>query len=165
MPKRVSAPDYCVIARTMDVLGEQWTMLIVRDAFFGVRNFDDFQKSLGIARNVLATRLAKLVGEGILSRHVSEQDRRKVEYRLTPKGRDLFPLIIGLSQWGMKYLHRADELSPFGIVDRETGTPVGPVEVRSKEGRVLTPFDTMVIAGPGMTDEIRAAIPALREAS
>ena len=165
MPKRVSAPDYCVIARAMDVLGEQWTMLIVRDAFFGVRNFDDFQKSLGIARNVLATRLAKLVDEGILSRRVSEQDRRKVEYRLTPKGRDLFPLIIGLSQWGAKHLRREGEQSPFGIVDRVTGAPVGPVEVRSTDGRVLSPHDTAVVPGPGLTEEIRAAIPALREAS
>lgn len=164
MPKRVSAPDYCVIARTMDVLGEQWTMLIVRDAFFGIRNFDDFQKSLGIARNVLATRLAKLVEADILTRRVSEEDRRKVEYRLTQKGRDLFPLIIGLSQWGMKYLCRDNELSPFGIVDRETGTPVGPVEVRSTDGRVLSPYDTALVAGPGLTDEIRSAIPALREA-
>lgn len=164
MPKRVSAPDYCVIARAMDVLGEQWTMLIVRDAFFGIRNFDDFQKSLGIARNVLATRLAKLVEAGILTRRVSEEDRRKVEYRLTQKGRDLFPLIIGLSQWGKKHLSRAGELAPFGIVDRATGAPVGPIEVRSKEGRVLSPHDTAIVAGPGMTDEIRSVIPALREA-
>lgn len=165
MPKRVSAPDYCLIARTMDVLGEQWTILIVRDAFFGVRNFDDFQKSLGIARNVLATRLAKLVDEGILTRRVSEQDRRKIEYRLTPKGRDLFPLIIGLGQWGAKYLCREDESPPFRIVDRQNGAPLGPVEVRASDGRVLSPHDTEIVPGPGTTDAIRAAIPALREAS
>lgn len=165
MPKRVSAPDYCVIARTMDVLGEQWSMLIVRDAFFGVRHFDDFQKSLGIARNVLATRLAKLVDEGILSRRVSEHDRRKVEYRLTPKGRDLFPLIIALSQWGAKHLRREGELPPFTIVDREKREPVSAVEVRSADGRVLAPSDTAVAPGPALTDEIRAVIPALREAS
>ena len=165
MPKRVSAPDYCMIARTMDVLGEQWTMLIVRDAFFGVRNFDDFQKSLGIARNVLATRLAKLVDEGILTRKQSAEDRRKVEYRLTQKGRDLFPLIIALGQWGTQHLHREGEQAPFGIVDRETGAPVAPVEVRSKDGRTLSAHDTAIVPGPGLTDEIRAAIPALRNAS
>lgn len=164
MPKRVSAPDYCLIARTMDVLGEQWTMLIVRDAFFGVRNFDDFQKSLGIARNVLATRLAKLVDEGILTRKISETDRRKVEYKLTQKGRDLFPTIISLSQWGSKYLRRDDELPPFGIVDRDKGEPVGPIEVRSRDGRVLSLFDTAIVPTSGTTDEIRAIIPALREA-
>jgi DNA-binding HxlR family transcriptional regulator len=165
MPKRVSAPDYCVIARTMDVLGEQWTMLIVRDAFFGVRHFDDFQKGLGIARNVLATRLAKLVDEGILSRRVSEADRRKVEYKLTAKGRDLFPLIIALSQWGTRHLTRPDEEVPFAIVDRESRQPVAPVEVRAADGRPLTPFDTAVAAGPGLTENIRAAFPALRHAS
>jgi DNA-binding HxlR family transcriptional regulator len=165
MPKRVSAPDYCVIARTMDVLGEQWTMLIVRDAFFGVRHFDDFQKGLGIARNVLATRLAKLVEEGILSRRVSEQDRRKVEYKLTAKGRDLFPLIIALSQWGTKHLRRPGEEAPFSIVDKEKREPVAPIEVRAADGRTLTPFDTAVAAGPGLTDDIREAFPALRAAS
>lgn len=164
MPKRVSAPDYCMIARTMDVLGEQWTMLIVRDAFFGVRNFDDFQRSLGIARNVLATRLAKLVDEGILSRRVSEQDRRKVEYRLTAKGRDLFPLIVALGQWGAKHLARNGEPMPFAIVDRERHEPVAPVEVRATDGRTLSPFDTEIAPGPGLTEEIRAIIPALREA-
>lgn len=140
-------------------------MLIVRDAFFGIRHFDDFQKSLGIARNVLATRLAKLVDEDILSRRVSEQDRRKVEYRLTRKGRDLFPLIIGLSQWGAKYLRRDGEQLPFGIVDRTSGLPVGAIEVRAADGRVLGPQDTSIVGGPGLTDEIRSVIPALREAS
>ncbi len=165
MPKRVSAPDYCLIARSMDVLGEQWTMLIVRDAFFGIRNFDDFQKSLGIARNVLATRLAKLVEEGILSRRVSEADRRKVEYKLTQKGRDLFPLIMFLGQWGTKYLRKAEELPPFAIVDRETESLLGPVEVRAADGRTLTPFDTKIVPAAGTTEAIRANVPPLRNAS
>lgn len=165
MPKRVSAPDYCSIARAMDVLGEQWTMLIIRDAFFGIRNFDDFQKSLGIARNVLATRLAKLVDEGILSRQVSEFDRRKVEYRLTGKGRDLFPTIVSLSQWGTRHLRAPDELPPFTLVDREAGRPLAAVEVRADDGRVLAPSDTTVVAAEGITDAIRSVVPALRKAS
>jgi len=165
MPKRVSAPDYCVIARTMDVLGEQWSMLIVRDAFFGVRNFDDFQKTLGIARNVLATRLAKLVEEGILSRRVSEADRRKVEYRLTEKGRELFPLIIALSQWGQKWLAAPGEDLPFYVADRETLKPIAPIEVRAADGRPVTSRDTTLVPGPALTEDIRATIPALREAS
>ena len=164
MPKRVSAPDYCMIARAMDVLGEQWTMLIVRDAFFGVRNFDDFQRNLGIARNVLATRLAKLVDEGVLTRSPNASDRRKVEYRLTQKGRDLFPLVIALSQWGARHLRRPDEAPPFGIVDRATGAPLAPLEVRSSDGHALSPGDTAIVPGPGLTDAIRAAIPALRDA-
>lgn len=164
MPKRASAPDFCMVARSMALLGEQWTILIVRDAFFGVRNFDDFQRGLGIARNVLSDRLSKLVDAGVLSRQPSEKDKRKVEYRLTEKGRDLFPIIVALSQWGKNHLRDADEPMPFNLIDRQNGEPLAPVQVRAADGRVLTPLDTGIAPGPGMTEEIRQAIPALRNA-
>lgn len=164
MPKRASAPDYCMVARSMDLLGEQWTILIVRDAFFGVRHFDDFQRGLGIARNVLSDRLGKLVEAGVLSRQPSDTDKRKVEYRLTEKGRDLFPIIVALSQWGKKHLRGDDEPMPFDLIDRRDRVPLAPVEVRAADGRVLTPLDTGIAPGPGLTDEIRRAIPALSNA-
>ena len=163
MPKRVSAPDYCMIARSMEALGEQWTLLIVRDAFLGIRHFDEFQKSLGVARNVLADRLAKLVDEGVLSRTQHPDDRRKVEYRLTDKGRDLLPLIIALTQWGAKYKRGDGEGVPFTFVDRETGAGLARIEVRSTEGKVLTARDMAIKPGPALTDAIRAHIPALRD--
>ncbi len=164
MPKRVTAPDYCTIARAMDVIGEQWTLLIIRDAIFGVRHFDEFQRSLGIARNILATRLTKLVEEDIFTRAAHPDDRRKVEYRLTDRGRDLLPVIIALAQWGGKWKRREGDLRPYSMVDRETGAGIARMEVRSTEGRVLGARDFRVIAGPGLTDEIRRSVPALQNA-
>ena len=164
MPKRVTAPDYCMIARAMDVIGEQWTLLIIRDAFFGIRHFDEFQRSLGIARNILATRLTKLIEEDIFTRSPHPDDRRKVEYRLTDRGRELLPIIISLTQWGSKWKRREGELRPFSMVDRETGAPIARVEIRSTEGRVLGSRDFKLVAGPGLTDEIRRSVPALRNA-
>jgi len=94
----------CSIARSLDILGEWWTLLIVRDAFFGVRRFDHFVADLGISRGVLTDRLATLVGHQILKRHRYQQLPDRFEYKLTDKGRDLFPVLITLMQWGDKWL-------------------------------------------------------------
>ncbi len=90
----------CSIARTLEVVGEWWTMLLVREAFNGVRRFDDFQARLGIARNVLATRLQSLVDHGILERRQYQDRPQRFEYRLTPKGLALYPVLISLMVWG-----------------------------------------------------------------
>ena len=92
----------CSIARALEVVGERWTLLIVRDAFLGVRRFEEFQESLGIARNVLTDRLNRLVDEEILER--VPYSERRYEYRLTKKGRDLNIALAGLRQWGDKYI-------------------------------------------------------------
>jgi DNA-binding HxlR family transcriptional regulator len=94
----------CSIARALEVVGERWTLLIIRDAFLGLRRFDQFQESLGIARNVLTDRLARLVQEGILERVRYSERPERYEYRLTAKGRDLAITLAGLRQWGDKYL-------------------------------------------------------------
>jgi DNA-binding HxlR family transcriptional regulator len=94
----------CSIARALEVVGERWTLLIVRDAFAGLRRFEEFQASLGIARNVLTERLTRLVEEGILERVEYNERPERYEYRLTPKGRDLNVSLTGLMQWGDKYL-------------------------------------------------------------
>ena len=93
----------CPIARTLDVIGDWWSLLIVRDAFLGVRRFEQFQASLGIARNVLTDRLNRLVDEGILERVRYSERPERYEYRLTRKGRDLHLALTGLRQWGDKY--------------------------------------------------------------
>ena len=94
----------CSIARALEVVGERWTLLIIRDAFLGLRRFDEFQESLGIARNVLTDRLVRLVEEGILDRVRYSERPERYEYRLTAKGRDLGIALAGLRQWGDKYL-------------------------------------------------------------
>src|SRR6516164_5228428 len=90
----------CSIARTLDVVGEWWTLLILRDALRGTRRFDDFQASLGMARSVLTARLRKLTDEGILERHRYSEHPPRYEYWLTEKGRALFPLVVALMRWG-----------------------------------------------------------------
>ena len=98
-PAKFSEMD-CSIARTLDVIGERWSLLIVRDAFYGLRRFDDFRRDLGIARNVLTDRLTTLVEQGVFERRQYEERPPRYEYRLTDKGRALLPVILAMMQWG-----------------------------------------------------------------
>src|SRR6266516_3424655 len=104
MLKRDYEGQNCSIARALEVVGERWTLLIVRDAFLGLRRFDQFQESLGIARNVLTDRLNRLVEEGILERVRYSERPERYEYRLTGKGRELNIALTALRRWGDKYL-------------------------------------------------------------
>src|SRR3982074_152609 len=104
MLKRDYEGQNCSIARALEVVGERWTLLIVRDAFLGLRRFEQFQESLGIARNVLTERLNRLVDEGILERVRYSERPERYEYRLTQQGRDLNIALAGLRQWGDKYI-------------------------------------------------------------
>ena len=104
MLKRDYEGQNCSIARALEIVGERWTLLIVRDAFLGLRRFDEFHESLGIARNVLTDRLNRLVDEGILERVRYSERPERYEYRLTRKGKDLQIALAGLTQWGDKYL-------------------------------------------------------------
>jgi DNA-binding HxlR family transcriptional regulator len=94
----------CSIARSLELVGEWWTFLILRESFNGVRRFDDMQKHLGIARNVLTNRLNSLVEHGILSKVLYQEKPERYEYRLTDKGRDMYPVLLALKQWGDKWL-------------------------------------------------------------
>src|ERR1700742_5376027 len=106
-------PPVCSIARAMEILGERWTFLILRESFYGVRRFSDMQRNLGIARNILSTRLQTLVGAGILVRVLYREEPERYEYRLTEAGRDLYPRIVTLMRWGDKHF-QADE-PPVGL--------------------------------------------------
>jgi DNA-binding HxlR family transcriptional regulator len=125
------------VARALEVVGERWTLLIVRDAFLGLRRFEQFQESLGIARNVLTDRLNRLVEEGILERVRYSERPERYEYRLTPKGRDLQIALAGLRQWGDKYVSE----TPPRIVRRKSDrqrviaafVPEGSKTLRSDE--------------------------------
>jgi DNA-binding HxlR family transcriptional regulator len=136
----------CSIARTLEVLGDRWTMLVMRDAFLRVRRFEDFQRELGIARNVLTDRLNRLVEEGILER-VRYQDRpARFEYRLTEKGIDLWPVMMTMMQWGDRYY--APEGRPRIIRHRDCGGELIEHLKCSKCGAELGPRD--VVADPGL---------------
>jgi DNA-binding HxlR family transcriptional regulator len=95
----------CTIARTLELVGEKWTLLILREAFFGVRRYEDMHRNVGCARNLLSGRLAKLVDHGILSREPYREpgSRQRYEYRLTPKGKELFPIVVALMDWGDRW--------------------------------------------------------------
>lgn len=125
----------CSIARTLEVVGEWWALLVVREAFYGVRRFDDFQARLGIARNVLSTRLATLVEHGVLERRQYQDHPPRCEYRLTEKGRALFPVMVTLMQWGDRW--EAGGPAPVVLVDRETGHEVDPALVDRTTGEEL----------------------------
>jgi DNA-binding HxlR family transcriptional regulator len=118
----------CSIARTLEVIGEWWTLLILRDAFRGVRRFDDFQRDLGIARNILSDRLNTLVEHGILTRLQYQEHPARYEYGLTEKGRDLYPVIIGLLRWGDRWTAGA-EGPPLVLEHQSCGQQVMPILV------------------------------------
>jgi DNA-binding HxlR family transcriptional regulator len=103
MLKRDYPTQYCSMAAALEVVGERWTILIVRDIFLGVRRFDDLQRSLGVARNILQTRLERLVEQGIVRKKAYQEHPVRYEYRLTSKGADLWPVLMALLQWGDRY--------------------------------------------------------------
>jgi DNA-binding HxlR family transcriptional regulator len=101
---QLDRPVSCSIARAMEILGERWTFLILRESFYGVRRFSDMQRNLGIARNILSTRLQSLVAAGVLERIPYQEEPPRFEYRLTEAGRDLYPSIVTLMRWGDRHL-------------------------------------------------------------
>jgi DNA-binding HxlR family transcriptional regulator len=136
----------CSLAQTLSVIGEHWTLLIIRDAFFGLRRFDEFHNSLGISRNVLSVRLKKLVAAGILEK---SDGPGHPEYRLTEKGLALQPALVAMTHWGDTYLpHPAGKRLTF--VDRRDGKPIKPMAIYAADGRQLKPREIKAKAGPGL---------------
>jgi DNA-binding HxlR family transcriptional regulator len=143
--KRVSLADSdCPVARALDVIGDWWSLLIIRDAFDGVRRFNDFQSGLGIAKGMLATRLRNLVERGVLGMEPASDGSAYRDYVLTEQGRSLFLVIVALRQWGEDHLYRPDEHHSL-LVDTEKSEPVARLELRSNNGRVLRWTDTRVL--------------------
>jgi DNA-binding HxlR family transcriptional regulator len=142
--RRTSFSDMsCSIARCLEQVGDGWTLLIVREAFFGTRRFGEFQSHLGIAPNVLTARLQGLVQDGILQAMAESENGRVLGYRLTDKGRDLFPIVIALMQWGDRHAP-APEGPPVQVVDRQEGRPIATLQVQAADGRVLQARDVQV---------------------
>ncbi|WP_306370306.1 helix-turn-helix domain-containing protein [Nocardiopsis sp. CC223A] len=133
---------HCPVARTLDLLGDRWSLLIVRDAFDGVRRFSDFQRGLGIARNILIDRLRALIAVGVMERCPNERGTRS-EYALTEKGRDLFTVVVALRQWGECHAFAPGE-EHSELLARATGAPVPPLAVTAADGAPLDAADTRV---------------------
>lgn len=125
----------CPVAHALDVLGERWSLLILRDALMGVRRFADFERSLGIAKNILSARLKSLVENGVLERRPSKSDAREIEYRLTDKGRDLVTVVVALAQWGARWESPPGTAPRF--FNRHTGAELALLQLRDVDGSLL----------------------------
>ena len=145
MLKRDYEGQNCSIARALEIVGERWTLLIVRDVFLGLRRFDELQGNLGIARNVLTDRLNRLVEEGILERVRYCERPERYEYRLTRKGRELNIALTGLRQWGDKYVSE----KPPRLLRRKADKKPVIAALVPKGAPVLRPEEVETVPGPG----------------
>ena len=152
------------VGHILDIIGEGWSILIIREAFLGTRRFEEFQSRLGIARNILTARLKKLCANQILDRVPVKEGAKRHEYVLTRKGKDMMPLLVALTQWGDRWVFGVDN-EPVIFRDRENGQPIAPVKVFSSRGEALRPRDIMISAGPGATAEARERIDELESLS
>jgi DNA-binding HxlR family transcriptional regulator len=137
----------CSVAQCLEVIGEWWSMLIVRDAFLGVTRFDEFHDRLGISRNILQQRLARLVEEGVLVRVPYSAHPPRNDYRLTDKGRDLWPVLTAMRQWGDR--HAAPSGPPLQIVHKSCGEVTDAVFVCASCGERVGPRDVEAVPMPG----------------
>jgi len=149
----------CSIARTLEVLGERWTLLVIRDVFNGNRRFDQMQENLGVARNVLSARLGWLVDEGILEKRAYQERPPRYEYFLTEKGLDLWPVMISLLDWGDRHLAEPAG-PPMLILHKGCGGPVDGRGYCERCGERLTARDAYTEHGPGAGAERRQAVEA-----
>jgi DNA-binding HxlR family transcriptional regulator len=160
MQMRQFAAMECPVARSLDQIGERWRMLVLRDALHGIRRFDEFQASLGIAPNILADRLAGLVADGMLEKRQYSERPPRFEYRPTDKARDLVPVLIALVAWGTRWL--SPEGPTVELIDRWTGRPVDPVLVDATTGGPLTASTVRIRPGPAAGPEIYARTAHIR---
>jgi DNA-binding HxlR family transcriptional regulator len=146
MPKQSFANISCSIARSLDIVGERWTPLILRDLFVGMARFEDIRQDLGVASNVLAARLDTLERHGIVDRYPYQTAPVRHEYLLTAKGLDLYPTLVTLLAWGDKWLSDAP---PVLIVHRDCGRASSAITVCSKCGGEVNAATTTAVVGPG----------------
>ncbi|MBF6192426.1 MULTISPECIES: winged helix-turn-helix transcriptional regulator [Nocardia] len=142
---RTANPDWtdpdCPVARTLDLVGDRWSFLVIRDAMDGARSFTEFQRRTGIARNILTDRLRKLTAHGVLTQRTAPSGRRQ-EYVLTDAGRDLFPVVLTLRQWGER--HAFDPGEAHSILVDEHGIPVPEIAPTGSDGTALGTGNTRV---------------------
>jgi DNA-binding HxlR family transcriptional regulator len=146
----------CSLARTLAVVGDRWTLLVLRESFLGVRRFDEFEKRLGVTRHVLADRLKKLTEAGVLTKQAYQQRPLREEYRLTEKGHDLYPAVLALVNWGDRYLSGA-EGAPIRHVHKRCGHQVHGVLVCSECAEPLVARDMTLCEVPALQGQLLPA--------
>lgn len=147
----------CAVARTLDVIGEWWTLLILRNAFHGMRTFDAFQTDLGISTSVLSQRLRTLCDHGVLEKRKSTTDGRSFEYRLTESGLELYPVLIALMQWGERHKPNGRG-ARIELLERRTGELIDGAYVLAKDGTRLGAKDVTPVPGPGADESTRTLL-------
>jgi len=143
----------CSVARALEIVGEWWTLLIIREAFCGTQRFGEFERNLGVAKNVLSDRLSKLVACGVMERVDVPGRGNPRDYRLTEKGRDLFPILVALMQWGDRWAAAAGP--PLRLVEQATGEEIAALRVTGAGGGGLAPEDVRIEPGPGADEKVR----------
>ncbi|RMR85701.1 winged helix-turn-helix transcriptional regulator [Pseudomonas coronafaciens] len=138
--QQLLAQSECPVARTLEAIGDRWVLMIIRDAFDDVRRFSEFQKRLGLAKNILTVKLKMLVELGVFNIQPASDGSAYKEYVLTDMGRAVFPIVVSMRQWGERYLFNAGE-SYSVLLDNELSEPVETIAVRSRTGKVLKPAD------------------------
>lgn len=148
----------CPMARSLDRVGDQWSMLILRDAFYGSTRFDQFQKGLGIASNMLTRRLNTLVADGLLERRQYSDHPPRYDYLLTPRGHDFRPVLLTLLAWGSK--HFSPEGTMLQLVDRNTGIAADAVLVDRVTGKTINEAEHIFVAGPAASEGMKRRLAA-----
>ncbi len=157
MPPRIDLSAFeCSVARTLDVVGDKWTLLILRDAFYGVRRFEDFTRDLGIARNVLTNRLGRLVEAGVLERRRYEDRPPRDEYRLTPKGTELLPVLLTMMHWGDTWQAKEED-APVDLVHEACGEVTHAVSVCAVCAEELVPDALRIEPLPPVIEDVVAS--------
>lgn len=152
MGRKRFADMNCGVAQALEALGDWWTLLIVRDAFFGVRRFGDFEASLGIAKNILSDRLQRLVEHEIFRKVDVGDSGQRFEYRLTEKGEALLPVLTSLREWSDEWIYGRGR-EPVVVKDRRTRRRIPRVRVLDADGRPVTRRDLVTEPGPGASPE------------
>jgi DNA-binding HxlR family transcriptional regulator len=142
----------CSVARALSIVGDRWSLLVLRDAFLGLRRFEDFQRDLGTTRHRLADRLKKLVAHGILERVGYQRHPPRFEYRLTEKGRDLYPVIVSLTRWGDRWM-AGTAGPPIELVHKSCGRTTMPTLACAECGEKVGARDMIARAGPGLRQQ------------
>lgn len=153
----------CSAARALELLGDRWALLLIREVMFGTHRFDDFAAHLGIARNVLSAKLCGLVEAGVLVQRPLRQDAKRLGYELTEMGEGLLPVLVALLQWGDRWLQTPDSI-PILVIERATGEALAPIRLRNAAGKELTRRELDWAPGPGAGHPSIAPLAAAYEA-